>query len=156
LGLRCDRTKGTVGFGADCESEILGFGTLFTGPVGASAAKSSSRQLCAGEFRAPWPRAISEVTGCIGLSKARFARLFQEQTGLTPKLFCRLQRFQRSVRLLHSSASSIDLPDVALDLGDYDQPHFIHEFHEFSGLTPAAYLRARGQHANHVPLRTAG
>jgi|HubBroStandDraft_6_1064221.scaffolds.fasta_scaffold93204_3 AraC-like DNA-binding protein len=107
------------------------------------------------QFGTPWPRAISEVTACIGLSKARFARLFQEQTGLTPKLFCRLQRFQRSVRRLHS-ASCIDLPEVALDLGYYDQPHFIHEFHEFSGVTPTAYLRARGQHANHVPIPDAG
>jgi len=105
------------------------------------------------QFGVPWPRAISEVTHCISLSKARFARLFQEQTGLTPKLFCRLQRFQRSVRLLHSSVMGIDLPDVALDLGYYDQPHFNHEFHAFSGITPTAYLQARGQHANHVPLR---
>jgi len=59
------------------------------------------------------------------------------------------------VRLLHCT-SRVDLPEVALDLGYYDQPHFIHEFQEFSGLTPTAYLRSRGQHANHVPLQSAG
>jgi AraC-like DNA-binding protein len=106
------------------------------------------------EFRASRPRSVSRVIEGVGLINMRFVRLFLEQTGLTPKLFCRLQRFQRGVRRLHL-ASQVDLPDLALDLGYYDQPHFIHEFQEFSGLTPTAYLRSRGTHANHVPIHHA-
>src|SRR6202041_3521783 len=43
---------------------------------------------------APHIRSVLDVTRDAGLSRRRFAQLFREQVGLTPKLYCRVHRFQ--------------------------------------------------------------
>jgi AraC-like DNA-binding protein len=43
---------------------------------------------------------VSEVARRSGLSQRRFIRVFDEEVGLTPKLFCRIRRFQRVLRLV--------------------------------------------------------
>lgn len=104
------------------------------------------------EFRsAPRTRTVGEVSERTGLSRRRFIQLFREEVGLTPKLFCRIRRFQEVVRLV-GSGRRVEWPDVALGCGYFDQSHFIHDFREFSGITPTDYLRNRGEHSNHVPL----
>jgi AraC-like DNA-binding protein len=101
-------------------------------------------------FRTPAPP-VSDVADEVGLSARRFIELFKDEVGLAPKLFCRVRRFQRAVRLVHGR-TDVDWADVALDCGYFDQAHLIHEFREFSGLSPTAYLRVRSSHLNHVPL----
>jgi len=71
--------------------------------------------------------------------------------GLTPKLYCRVQRFQQVLRLL-DTGRPFDWANVALACGYYDQAHFIRDFRAFSGLSPTTYLRNRGEHLNHVPM----
>jgi len=46
----------------------------------------------------------------------------------------------------------VDLTAVAYRCGYYDQPHFIHDFRLFSGMTPGEYLAVATPHLNHVPL----
>ena len=94
---------------------------------------------------------IDEVTQCIGLSPRRFIELFHRQVGLTPKAFCRVRRFQRVLRSIHQKLE-VDWAQIALDCGYYDQAHFIHDFRNFSGLTPSAYLALATPHLNHVPV----
>ena len=77
---------------------------------------------------------------------------------MTPKLLCRLQRFQGVIRAIQSRGGmeerdGIDWVDIALLYGYFDQPHFIHEFQEFSGLTPGEYLSLRTENARHVQVR---
>src|SRR5262249_2044097 len=48
--------------------------------------------------RVPHLRTVSDVTEHIGLSSKRFIQLFSEEVGLTPKLFCRVRRFQEVLR----------------------------------------------------------
>ena len=84
-------------------------------------------------------------------SQRRFIQLFSNEVGLTPKLFCRVNRFQRVVRSL-ASIEEVDWAEVALDCGYYDQAHFIHDFQDFAGITPSAYLEHCTEHLNHVPL----
>jgi len=95
----------------------------------------------------PISRALSET----GLSERRFIQLFSDQVGLTPKLFCRLRRFQLALQKTFGR-QSVDWAEIAADSGYFDQPHFIHDFTRFSGLTPSSYLRQRKQPGNHVPL----
>jgi len=92
-----------------------------------------------GEFeRAPHILSVHEVAREAGLSRRRFAQLFREQVGLTPKLYCRLHRFQGAVRQIASGAS-VDWANLALAGGYCDQAHFAKEFREFSGASPGAY-----------------
>jgi AraC-like DNA-binding protein len=94
---------------------------------------------------------IRSVLRETGLSERRFIELFHEQVGLTPKAFCRVRRFQRVLKNVHG-AREVDWAQVALDCGYYDQPHFIHDFREFSGLTPTQYFARATAHLNHVPV----
>jgi AraC-like DNA-binding protein len=96
-------------------------------------------------------RSISEVTAQLGLNPKRFIKLFEEAVGLTPKVFCRLLRFQEALRRI-TRGQPTQWADLALSCGYFDQAHFIHDFQAFAGLTPSAYLAQRGEHHNHVPL----
>jgi AraC-like DNA-binding protein len=100
---------------------------------------------------APGGRTIRDVTERTGLSARRFIDLFEREVGLTPKLFCRVQRFQRVLKMIHGGGA-VDWADIALTCGYYDQAHFIHDFRAFSGINPSAYLQAHTPHMNHVPL----
>jgi AraC-like DNA-binding protein len=92
---------------------------------------------------------VREMAISTGLSERRFSQIFREDVGLTPKVWCRIQRFQRTVRLLHSG---VDIPwsELALDCGFYDQSHFANEFRAFSGIDATSYSALRTQWANHV------
>jgi AraC-like DNA-binding protein len=94
---------------------------------------------------------VSAVVDRTGWSQRRFIEVFRDEVGLTPKLFCRIIRFQQVLRLLHGRRE-IDWASVAAACGYYDQAHFINDFRDFSGFSPTAYLRDRGTHLNHVPL----
>jgi AraC-like DNA-binding protein len=104
---------------------------------------------------APHRRTIGRLTERIGFSPRRFIELFAAEVGLTPKLYCRVQRFQRVLATIEDERE-IDWSEVALDCGYYDQSHFIHDFRGFAGINPTAYTRVRGPERNHIPMGSAG
>jgi AraC-like DNA-binding protein len=105
-----------------------------------------------GEFkRVPHVHSVREVAKEAGLSRRRFAQLFREQVGLTPKLYCRLHRFQAAVRQI-SAGAPVDWSDVALAGGYFDQAHLANEFREFSGISPGAYLASERLSASRVTM----
>lgn len=67
-------------------------------------------------------------------------------------MFSRIQRFQAALRLLQRG-SRVDLADVAVSTGYFDQAHLIHEFNRVAGMTPSALLAGRTEHLNHVADR---
>src|SRR5262249_3084784 len=83
---------------------------------------------------------VREGTDRGGLSARTFIRLFTGEVGLTPKLFCRLRRFQRALGLARRGRP-IGWADIALDCGYYDQAHLIRDFRAFSGFTPTEFLQ---------------
>ncbi len=83
---------------------------------------------------------VGQVSGQIGLSSRRFMDVFNDQVGLTPKLYCRVQRFQNALHRI-GMRGTVDWTDLALSCGYFDQAHFIHDFRAFSGLSPTAYAR---------------
>ena len=91
---------------------------------------------------------IHEVADYAGLSRRRFAQLFREQVGLTPKLYCRLRRFHDVVRRVASGAT-VDWAEVAVEGGYYDQAHMAHEFREFAGVSPGAWQASERPFLNH-------
>lgn len=94
---------------------------------------------------------IADLSEQVGLSSTRFIQIFRDTIGLTPRQFVRLQRFQQALHLL-KAGSTMRGVDLALSCGYFDQAHFIHDFQNFSGLTPGTYLSLRGEFSNHVPF----
>jgi len=94
---------------------------------------------------------ISRVVGKVGLSSRRFITVFTKEVGLTPKLFCRLHRFQNTLSHI-PQAGIVDWADLAIQCGYFDQAHLNHEFRAFSGLNPGSYLTHRTDHQNHARL----
>lgn len=83
---------------------------------------------------------IDTVAGRYGITSRYLQKLFLQYTGLTPKLYSKIHRFQHSLRLISARESS--LTSIAYDCGYFDQSHFIREFKAFTGSTPSGYLLA--------------
>jgi AraC-like DNA-binding protein len=98
---------------------------------------------------------VREASREVGLCQRRFIEVFTAQVGLTPKLLCRLLRFQQ-VRTLAEQTSQQNWAALALACGYFDQAHLINDFEEFSGLSPTEYRQQRRQDdrlkINHLPL----
>lgn len=94
---------------------------------------------------------ICSITEQTGLSARYFNQLFRDQVGVTPKLFCRIQRFQNVLEML-SVKATVDWIDIAFTCGYFDQAHLIHDFRAFADCTPTEYLDQRGFHRCHVVL----
>jgi AraC-like DNA-binding protein len=78
---------------------------------------STAVQYALQEFaRRPGVPRVGELAHEAGLSRRRFSQLFREQIGLTPKLYCRLHRFQNTLKLIASGAS-VDWAQLALAAG---------------------------------------
>lgn len=78
--------------------------------------------------------------------------MFASEVGLTPKLYCRIRRFQQAREAVRNLGAT-DWTTVALDCGYFDQSHIIRDFQEFSGLSPTAYVKQASDQVllNHVP-----
>lgn len=78
---------------------------------------------------------ILDLANDFFLSQKQFERRFKNFSGFNPKLYSRILRFE-------SSFCQNDLSNftkLALDLGYYDQAHFINDFRKFSGFSPCKY-----------------
>jgi AraC-like DNA-binding protein len=81
---------------------------------------------------------VGEIARRSGWSERRLSQLFREQIGFTPKVWSRLQRFQRAVRELRAG---MELPwaELAIKCGFYDQAHLANEFRSFAGIDLTTY-----------------
>jgi AraC-like DNA-binding protein len=95
---------------------------------------------------------IGDLAERVGFSSRRFIELFRDQTGLTPKSFQRVRRFQRVLKTLRAGSED-NWTSLAYQSGYYDQAHFIHDFRLFAGMTPGEYVTVATPHLNHVPLK---
>ena len=103
----------------------------------------------------PTTRSIAAVADELGFSHKHLIQRFRDEVGLTPKRFCRIRRFRQVLQAVEARRG-IEWADLAADCGYFDQAHFIHEFREFSGLNPSAYLQQRGEYLGHVPVSGRG
>jgi AraC-like DNA-binding protein len=69
---------------------------------------------------------VSDVVQRIGMSQRWFGQLFRSQVGLSPKVFCRIRRFNEALRRIEQ-VTDVDWLDVALSCGYFDQAHFNHD-----------------------------
>lgn len=92
----------------------------------------------------------SALAARAGLGPRRFAQLFRDAVGVSPKRWLRLRRFQHAIG--RAGDPGLDWAELAIELGYSDQPHLVREFREFSGVTPTEYRRLAPRSANHVPV----
>ncbi|MCU6340012.1 helix-turn-helix domain-containing protein, partial [Enterobacter quasiroggenkampii] len=84
-------------------------------------------------------RRMSDLSQHTGYSSRYIAKVFHEYVGMSPKLFSRIVRFQHVLdALLRSNYEGV--MEEMMELGYYDQNHFIKEFKEFSSFTPKKYM----------------
>ncbi len=83
---------------------------------------------------------ISEVAHQTGLGVRQFERRFDQEIGISPKLYARIIRFEAA---LQRRAVSPTTPwtNIAHDLGYHDQMHMVHDFTRLSGDSPDAIAR---------------
>jgi AraC-like DNA-binding protein len=79
---------------------------------------------------------IENVASRYGISSRYLQKLFLQYTGLTPKLYHKINRFQKSLVLV--SKKNMPLTSIAYDCGYFDQSHFIRDFKSFTGFLPSA------------------
>ena len=81
---------------------------------------------------------IAHCAAHLRWSERRLERTFNEQIGLSPKLFARILRFQSL--LARAAKDKSALLDHAFAAGYYDQSHMIRDFRNFAGVTPMEYF----------------
>jgi AraC-like DNA-binding protein len=69
------------------------------------------------------------------LSIRQLERLFQQRIGVPPKFFARLIRFSKAWIMKENTPTKRWI-DIAYECGYFDQMHLIHDFKEFTGVTP--------------------
>jgi len=98
---------------------------------------------------------VDAVVRRSGYSHRHFIALFRRAVGLSPKLYCRVLRFQRALGRVALDRTA-SWAAIALEAGYSDQAHFHRDFVEFAGVTPTAYRRIAPASPSHVPLPGAG
>lgn len=96
---------------------------------------------------------VAQICARFGLSERALQRLTRRRLGLTPKWLIQRRRLQEAAERLRRGDGS--LADVAATLGYADQPHFTHDFHAVTGMTPGSAPPASCRRARAEPLAQA-
>src|SRR3954468_6860664 len=80
---------------------------------------------------------VSEVADEVGYSRRRLSTLVREETGLAPKDYQRVARFQASRQLMGRAP----LAEVAAVCGYADQGHLARDWSDMAGCPPSTWLR---------------
>jgi AraC-like DNA-binding protein len=86
---------------------------------------------------------IRDVAHVQGLGLRQFERKFLAQTGLQPKRYARIARFQSALDAKISWPTRPWL-DIAHGLGYHDEMHLVRDFHRLAGMTPGKSLSLVG------------
>jgi AraC-like DNA-binding protein len=85
------------------------------------------------------------------LSTKQFERVFKEQTGVNPKFYLRIARFDRAFRF-KNQFTEYDWLRIATECGYHDYQHLVRDYKLFTGLTPVAFHEVE----NKAPERRLG
>lgn len=82
---------------------------------------------------------ILELTKAVCVTEKTLQRHFLNDVGLTPKLFTRVHKFNEVI-WHYNTHKNITGSDI-IQLGYFDQAHFIKDFKTFSGSSPRNYFK---------------
>lgn len=80
---------------------------------------------------------INSISQNHGITPRYLRKLVLQHTGLSPKLYAKINRFQSGLSLI--SKTNKTFTDIAYETGYFDQSHFIKEFKLFTGTTPSSF-----------------
>ena len=84
---------------------------------------------------------VSDLARECRLSASHFARAFRQSTGMAPHRWIMKRRMERAKELLLEG--ELDLVQVALTTGFFDQSHFTRYFRRSEGHSPGKWRRLR-------------
>ena len=82
---------------------------------------------------------VKTIKEKLHISYKSLDRWFQKNTGLSPKRFIQLTRFNHIIEELEGQQSAPDWMQFVADYNFYDQAHFIKEFKQFAGICPSGF-----------------
>lgn len=83
---------------------------------------------------------VDDIADRLRLNKRTLQRLFHQYVGVSPKWVIKRYRLHEAAEKL-ASGEVTDWPIIALDLGYFDQAHFIKDFKAIIGKSPAEYAK---------------
>lgn len=89
---------------------------------------------------------VDQLCDEFDINKRTLQRLFDQYVGVSPKWVIQLYRIHNAVEILGND-QSIDRLKLSLDLGYYDQSHFIKDFKAITGRTPEEYSKEPARQA---------
>jgi len=98
-------------------------------------------------------KTVDALAARTGVTKRSLQRLFSEYVGVSPKWVIRRYRLHELVERCHSG-ETLDYPQVALELGYFDQAHLINDFRSIVGYSPAQYQKIAGQSTRKAERRS--
>lgn len=93
---------------------------------------------------------VSQLADQAALSNKQFRRRFHEITGLSPKLYCRIKRFNMVIGDTHPKLTNWS--DAVYNLGYYDQSHLIRETRNFTGKNPSEFSSYQSRMAKQLNM----
>jgi AraC-like DNA-binding protein len=81
---------------------------------------------------------LSQLAGQACLSTKQLERKFKERTGVNPKLYERIIRFDRAFRIKNTKPE-LDWLRIAMACNYHDYQHLAKEYKDFTGLSPTAF-----------------
>lgn len=83
---------------------------------------------------------VDDIVNRLNLNKRTLQRLFSQYVGVSPKWVIQRYRLHEIAERL-AGDKAVDCTTMALDLGYFDQAHFIKDFKAIVGRTPAEYAK---------------
>lgn len=83
---------------------------------------------------------IEALSTQLNIGRRQLERKFNEQVGMTPRLFLRIARFQNIFRIIRNKTIR-NLTDLTYRAGYFDQSHFNRDFKTFAGKSPKDYFK---------------
>jgi AraC-like DNA-binding protein len=113
------------------------------GRAAATAARDPIAATAQHLFRQRGAIKISALAHLHGLGLRQFERRFKRETGLSPKTFARVARFQAALDAKAASPNRTWL-DISHSFGYYDQMHMVHDFESLGRNTPTNVIVQMG------------
>lgn len=83
-------------------------------------------------------RSLERLAGRVGMNVRTFHRTFRDRMGVSPKLFARIARLDRMIRL-RNAAPDTDWLSLAIEAGFYDHQHMARDFRALCLSSPTAF-----------------